>query len=223
VAIEQAMAKVAPILILDEAPSALDSDPEVLVQDALSRLMSGPTALVVAHRLATTARLDRIALIDDGAIVEQGSHHELSSLGENGVYGRLWRRRLQPRGRAGGLLASVTVADSRVPAGVTHSTFTRVPGDTRITSIASVRAEATVRVPNPVMVSPFTMPAFAAGDDATTPSTCAPDVVVRDGVVAILTPRKPPRPAAVNGETRGNGTPAPFWAAAGVLAPPHTL
>jgi hypothetical protein len=193
--------------------------------------MSGPTVLVVAHRLATISRLDRIVLIDDGAIVEQGSYHRLSSLGENrlsslgenGVHGRLWRRRLQPRGRAAGLLASVTVADSRVPAGVTHSTFTRVPGDTRITSIASVRAETTVRLPNPVMVSPFTMPAFAAGDDATTPSTCAPDVVVRVGVVAILTPRKPPRPAAVNGETRGNGTPAPFRAAAGVLGPPHTL
>lgn len=100
VAIAKAMAKAAPILILDEATSALDSESEVLVQDALWRLMSGATALVVAHRLATIARLGRIVVIDNGAIVEQGSHHELLSLGENGVYGRLWRH------QSGGFLAA---------------------------------------------------------------------------------------------------------------------
>ncbi|HVC15158.1 MAG TPA: ABC transporter ATP-binding protein [Acidimicrobiales bacterium] len=100
VAIAQAMAKAAPILILDEATSALDSESEVLVQEALWKLMSGATALVVAHRLATIARLDRIVVIDEGEIVEQGSHRELLSLGDDGVYGRLWRH------QSGGFLAA---------------------------------------------------------------------------------------------------------------------
>src|SRR5579863_1719606 len=91
VAIAQAMAKAAPILILDEATSALDSESEVLVQDALWRLMETSTAIVVAHRLATIARLDRIIVVDQGRIVEQGSHQELLRAGEAGVYGRLWR------------------------------------------------------------------------------------------------------------------------------------
>jgi len=99
VAIAQAMAKAAPLLILDEATSALDSESEVLVQDALWRLMSGATALVVAHRLATIARLDRIVVIDEGHIVEEGSHAELLALGD-GVYGRLWRH------QSGGFLAA---------------------------------------------------------------------------------------------------------------------
>src|SRR5579875_472776 len=100
VAIAQAMAKAAPILILDEATSALDSESEVLVQDALWRLMSGATAVVVAHRLATIARLDRIVVIEQGEIVEEGSHRELLALGEGGVYGRLWRH------QSGGFLAA---------------------------------------------------------------------------------------------------------------------
>jgi ATP-binding cassette subfamily B protein len=100
VAIAQAMAKAAPVLILDEATSALDSESEVLVQDALWRLMAGSTALVVAHRLATIARLDRIVVIDHGTIVEEGSHSELLALGERGVYGRLWRH------QSGGFLAA---------------------------------------------------------------------------------------------------------------------
>lgn len=100
VAIAQAMAKAAPILILDEATSALDSESEVLVQDALWRLMSNATALVVAHRLATIARLDRIVVIEQGVIVEQGSHRELLALGDDGVYGRLWRH------QSGGFLAA---------------------------------------------------------------------------------------------------------------------
>jgi ATP-binding cassette subfamily B protein len=100
VAIAQAMAKAAPILILDEATSALDSESEVLVQEALWKLMSGATALVVAHRLATIARLDRIVVIEEGEIVEQGSHRELLSLGDEGVYGRLWRH------QSGGFLAA---------------------------------------------------------------------------------------------------------------------
>jgi ATP-binding cassette subfamily B protein len=100
VAIAQAMAKAAPILILDEATSALDSESESLVQEALWRLMDGATALVVAHRLATIARMDRIVVIDQGAIVEEGSHRELLTLGESGVYGRLWRH------QSGGFLAA---------------------------------------------------------------------------------------------------------------------
>jgi ATP-binding cassette, subfamily B, bacterial len=100
VAIAQAMAKAAPILILDEATSALDSESEVLVQEALWRLMSDATALVVAHRLATIARMDRIVVIEQGAIVEQGSHRELLALGDDGVYRRLWRH------QSGGFLAA---------------------------------------------------------------------------------------------------------------------
>jgi ATP-binding cassette, subfamily B, bacterial len=100
VAIAQAMAKAAPILILDEATSALDSESEVLVQEALWRLMSNATALVVAHRLATIARLDRIVVIEQGQIVEQGSHRELLAMGDDGVYGRLWRH------QSGGFLAA---------------------------------------------------------------------------------------------------------------------
>jgi ATP-binding cassette subfamily B protein len=100
VAIAQAMAKAAPILILDEATSALDSESEALVQEALWRLMDGATALVVAHRLATIARMDRIVVIDQGAIVEEGSHRELLTLGDEGVYGRLWRH------QSGGFLAA---------------------------------------------------------------------------------------------------------------------
>ncbi|MGA2210945.1 MAG: ABC transporter ATP-binding protein [Acidimicrobiales bacterium] len=100
VAIAQAMAKASPILILDEATSALDSESEALVQEALWRLMDGATALVVAHRLATIARLDRIVVIEQGRIVEEGSHRELLTRGEEGVYGRLWRH------QSGGFLAA---------------------------------------------------------------------------------------------------------------------
>jgi ATP-binding cassette subfamily B protein len=100
VAIAQALAKRAQILILDEATSALDSESELLVQDALWRLMEGATALVVAHRLATIARLDRIVVIDHGRIVEQGSHRELLESGDRGVYGRLWAH------QSGGFLAA---------------------------------------------------------------------------------------------------------------------
>ena len=100
VAIAQAMAKGAPLLILDEATSALDSESESLVQEALWRLMDGATALVVAHRLATIARLDRIVVVEHGRIVEDGSHADLLSLGDAGVYGRLWRH------QSGGFLAA---------------------------------------------------------------------------------------------------------------------
>lgn len=88
VAIARAMLKNAPILVLDEATSALDSESEVLIQEALWKLMEGRTAIVIAHRLSTIQRMDRIIVLDDGKIVEQGSHKEL--LGLDGTYARLW-------------------------------------------------------------------------------------------------------------------------------------
>jgi ATP-binding cassette subfamily B protein len=100
VAIAQAMAKQSRVLVLDEATSALDSESESLVQDALWHLMEGTTALVVAHRLATIARLDRIVVLDRGRVVEQGTHAELLEAGRAGVYGRLWAH------QSGGFLAA---------------------------------------------------------------------------------------------------------------------
>jgi len=92
VAIAQAMLKNAPIVILDEATSALDSESEQLVQEALWKLMSRSTAIVVAHRLSTIAHMDRIIVIENGKIIEQGSHRELLANGGLGPYGRLWNR-----------------------------------------------------------------------------------------------------------------------------------
>jgi ATP-binding cassette subfamily B protein len=91
VAIAQAMAKNAPILVLDEATSALDSESEHLVQEALWRLMEDSTALVIAHRLSTIAHMDRIVVVDQGRIVEEGTHQELLHQGDFGLYQRLWR------------------------------------------------------------------------------------------------------------------------------------
>lgn len=88
VAIARAILKNAPILVLDEATSALDSESEKLIQDALVKLMKGRTSIVIAHRLSTIAKLDRILLLDNGAITEQGTHSEL--LKKDGTYARLW-------------------------------------------------------------------------------------------------------------------------------------
>ena len=91
IAIARAILKDAPILVLDEATSALDSESEALIQDALNTLMQGRTSIVIAHRLSTVASLDRIVVLEDGKIVEQGTHHEL--LGRShGVYNHLWSR-----------------------------------------------------------------------------------------------------------------------------------
>lgn len=91
VAIARAMLKNAPILVLDEATSALDSESEALIQRALWQLMEGRTAIVIAHRLSTVQKMDRIVVLDNGKIVEEGSHKELLS-NPNGTYAKLWAR-----------------------------------------------------------------------------------------------------------------------------------
>ncbi len=90
IAIARAMLTDAPILVLDEATSALDSESEALVQDALRKLMADRTTIVVAHRLSTVASLDRIVVLRDGVIVEDGAHEEL--LRQEGEYASLWNR-----------------------------------------------------------------------------------------------------------------------------------
>lgn len=90
IAIARAILKDAPILVLDEATSALDSESEALIQSALVRLMKGRTSLVIAHRLSTVADMDRIVVLEDGKIAEQGTHAEL--LQSPGPYKKLWSR-----------------------------------------------------------------------------------------------------------------------------------
>jgi ATP-binding cassette subfamily B protein len=89
IAIARAILRDAPVLLLDEATSALDAESETLVQSALERLMAGPTTLVIAHRLATVLSCDRILVLDDGRVVEEGSHRDL--VARNGLYARLAR------------------------------------------------------------------------------------------------------------------------------------
>ncbi|WP_204285920.1 ABC transporter ATP-binding protein [Microbispora amethystogenes] len=88
VALARAILRDAPVLLLDEATSALDSESEILIQEALWRLMQDRTALVVAHRLSTVVRMDRLVVLDRGRVVEQGTHGEL--LRAQGSYARLW-------------------------------------------------------------------------------------------------------------------------------------
>jgi ATP-binding cassette subfamily B protein len=89
IAIARALLKNAPILVLDEATSALDSESEVLIQQALWKLMENRTAIVVAHRLSTIQKMDRIIVLDHGRIVEEGSHKELVGK-KDGTYAKLW-------------------------------------------------------------------------------------------------------------------------------------
>lgn len=98
IAIARAILKNAPILVLDEATSALDSESERLIQESLWDLMQGRTVIAIAHRLSTIARLDRLLVMDQGRIVEDGTHEQL--LAKGGVYSRLWG--LQSGGFIGG-------------------------------------------------------------------------------------------------------------------------
>lgn len=88
IAIARVMLKDAPILLLDEATSALDSEVEAAIQQSLYRLMEGKTVVAIAHRLSTIAAMDRLIVVDDGHIVEDGNHASL--LAQGGLYARLW-------------------------------------------------------------------------------------------------------------------------------------
>ncbi len=90
IAIARVALKNAPILILDEATSALDSEVEAAIQSQLTRLMQGKTVIAIAHRLSTIAAMDRLVVMDQGRIVEQGRHDQL--LAQGGLYARLWAR-----------------------------------------------------------------------------------------------------------------------------------
>ena len=91
VAIARAILKNAPILVLDEATSSLDSESEQLIQEALANLMKNKTVIVIAHRLSTIMKMDRIIVLDQGKIVEEGSHQELTKKSK-GLYRRLWEK-----------------------------------------------------------------------------------------------------------------------------------
>ncbi|UWQ07357.1 ABC transporter ATP-binding protein [Aliiroseovarius crassostreae] len=97
VAIARVMLKDAPILVLDEATSALDSEVEAAIQKTLYGMMEGKTVMAIAHRLSTIAEMDRVIVLDQGRVIEQGTHDELLALG--GTYAGLWER------QSGGFLA----------------------------------------------------------------------------------------------------------------------
>lgn len=98
VAISRVLLKDAPILILDEATSALDSEVEAAIQESLYQLMEGKTVIAIAHRLSTIAAMDRLIVLDQGKIVEQGTHQQL--IERDGIYAQLWEH------QTGGFIAS---------------------------------------------------------------------------------------------------------------------
>ena len=132
VAIARVILKDAPILILDEATSSLDSITERAIQDTLDRVMVDKTVIVVAHRLSTIAHLDRILVFDNGRIIEDGSHTEL--LARRGRYYELWSK------QAGGFLPDDA---ERVHADEEEALFVDepVPTDEEVRSAASQREE----------------------------------------------------------------------------------
>ncbi|OHA89695.1 MAG: hypothetical protein A2741_01960 [Candidatus Zambryskibacteria bacterium RIFCSPHIGHO2_01_FULL_43_27] len=89
IAIARAILKNAPILILDEATSSLDSHSESMIQDALDKLMEGKTTIVIAHRLSTIRKMDRIIVLENGKIIEEGTHEVLSKT-DGSLYKKLW-------------------------------------------------------------------------------------------------------------------------------------
>ncbi|MEM6462396.1 MAG: ABC transporter ATP-binding protein [Pseudomonadota bacterium] len=99
IAVARVMLKDAPILVLDEATSALDSEIEAAIQENLTKLMEGKTVIAIAHRLSTIARMDRLVVMNEGRIVEDGNHDDLLKI--NGLYARLWAR------QSGGFISSV--------------------------------------------------------------------------------------------------------------------
>ncbi|TRC81568.1 ABC transporter ATP-binding protein [Mesorhizobium sp. WSM4310] len=103
IAIARVMLKDAPILILDEATSALDSEAEAAIQENLYKLMQGKTVIAIAHRLSTIAAMDRLVVMDQGRVIEEGSHEELVAKG--GLYAQLWQR------QSGGFLLEDIPAD----------------------------------------------------------------------------------------------------------------
>jgi ATP-binding cassette, subfamily B, bacterial len=92
IAIARAVLQDAPIMLLDEATSALDSESEQIIKDSFAKILKGKTAIVIAHRLSTLSDMDRIVLLHDGEIIEDGTHRSL--LQKKGVYAKLWNRQL---------------------------------------------------------------------------------------------------------------------------------
>jgi len=96
IAIARAVLQNSPIIILDEATSALDSESEQIIKDSFAEILKGKTAIVVAHRLSTLSDMDRIIVIEDGKLIEDGTHESL--LEKNGIYAAMWKRQLRHEG-----------------------------------------------------------------------------------------------------------------------------